>query len=168
MLQFMILGEVTLAMLLGGVIGFDREMAEKPAGLRTHMIVAGAAALLVSLGDILISRLSADQSLVQADPIRVLEAVITGVSFLGAGTILRRRGERQVEGLTTAASLLFAAGVGVSVALSQFWLAVGVTILDIIILSLLKQVSIRWLNGSDRSTKKDEDRGGNAKDDSNE
>jgi putative Mg2+ transporter-C (MgtC) family protein len=59
--------------------------------------------------------------------VRIIEAVITGVSFLGAGTILRRGGLSQVEGLTTAASILFTAAVGVSVALSQFVIALGAT-----------------------------------------
>jgi putative Mg2+ transporter-C (MgtC) family protein len=60
--------------------------------------------------------------------------VITGVSFLGAGTILRRRSERQVEGLTTAASLLLAAAVGMLTALQRWILAVGVTVLVLVVL----------------------------------
>ena len=62
---------------------------------------------------------------VQADPIRIMEAVITGVSFLGAGTIIRSRAGGQVEGLTTAASILVAAAVGVCVALSQIVFGAG-------------------------------------------
>ncbi len=56
MMQFEIIGEVALAMLLGGVIGFEREIADKPAGFRTQMLVAGAAALLVGLGDAMLKR----------------------------------------------------------------------------------------------------------------
>lgn len=138
--QLITLGYVALAMILGGVIGYDRELASKPAGLRTHMFVAGAAALLVSLADVLVAGTTLSESLVRADPIRVLEAVITGVSFLGAGTILRQRGEEQVEGLTTAASLLFAAGMGVSIALGQFFLAFGVTVLALLTLRGVKFV----------------------------
>ncbi len=80
----------------------------------------------------------------QADPIRIIEAVITGVSFLGAGTIIRHRGKNQVEGLTTAASLLFAASLGVCIALSQAMLAVGLTLL---LLVTLRGMSLarRWL-----------------------
>lgn len=129
--EFLILGHVVLAMLLGAVVGLEREFKEKPAGLRTHMLVAGAAALLVSLGDVVTSHFHMELGgqIVQADPIRIMEATITGVSFLGAGTIIRSRAGGQVEGLTTAASLLVAAGVGTCVALSQTVLAVGVTIL---------------------------------------
>ena len=129
--QLQILGEVALAMLLGAVIGFERELANKPAGLRTHMLVAGASALLVGLGSVVVQQfaVTGEDSLVRTDPIRVIEAIVGGISFLGAGTILRHRGADQIEGLTTAASILFAAGVGIAVALLQIGLAVGATVL---------------------------------------
>jgi putative Mg2+ transporter-C (MgtC) family protein len=130
------LAHVGLAMVLGAVIGFEREMEDKPAGLRTHMLVAGAAALLVSVGDVVVKRFNVDlgSDVVRSDPMRVIEAVITGISFLGAGTIIRHRGKRQIEGLTTAAATLFTAGVGVCVALSQVVLALGGTILVLLTL----------------------------------
>jgi putative Mg2+ transporter-C (MgtC) family protein len=134
--QLQILAYVGLAMLLGAIIGFEREVEEKPAGLRTHMLVAGAAALFVALADVVVSRFSIELGveLVRSDPVRIIEAVVTGISFLGAGTIILRRGKRQVEGLTTAASILFTAAVGVCVALSQLVLAVGATLLVLLIL----------------------------------
>lgn len=135
MMQLEIIGEVALAMLLGGVIGFEREMADKPAGFRTHMLVAGAAALLVGLGDAMLRRFAMDTSVnASSDPIRIVEAIVTGISFLGAGTIFRRDRSEQVEGLTTAASILLCAAVGISVALRQFVLAAGVTLLALIVL----------------------------------
>jgi putative Mg2+ transporter-C (MgtC) family protein len=129
--QLQILMYVGLSMVLGAVIGFEREVEEKPAGLRTHMLVAGAAALFVALVDIVVERFSVGLGvdLVRSDPVRIIEAVVTGISFLGAGTIVLRRGKQQVEGLTTAASILFTAAVGVCVALAQFVLAVGATLL---------------------------------------
>lgn len=134
-MQLEIIGEVALAMLLGGVIGFEREMADKPAGFRTHMLVAGAAALLVGLGDALLLRFLVEgKTNVTADPIRIVEAIVTGISFLGAGTIFRRDSSEQVQGLTTAASILLCAAVGISVALRQFVLAIGVTVLALIVL----------------------------------
>ena len=134
-MQLEIIGEVALAMLLGGVIGFEREMADKPAGFRTHMLVAGAAALLVGLGDAMLRRFAMDTSVnASSDPIRIVEAIVTGISFLGAGTIFRRDRSEQVEGLTTAASILLCAAVGISVALRQFVLAAGVTLLALIVL----------------------------------
>jgi putative Mg2+ transporter-C (MgtC) family protein len=144
--QVKILGSVALAMLLGAAIGLEREAKDKPAGLRTHMLVAGAAALLVALSDVAVKRFNVDlgTGLVRSDPIRIIEAVITGISFLGAGTILRHRGSEHVEGLTTAASLLFVAALGVCVALSQVLLAIGVTAL---VLVTLRGVGLlrRWL-----------------------
>ena len=135
-IQFQILAYVGLATLLGAAIGLEREIEDKPAGLRTHMLVAGAAALLVALGDVMIKHfdVALGSELVRSDPTRIIQAVITGVSFLGAGTIIRHSSTRQVEGLTTAASILFAAAVGVCVALSQLVLAIGVTVLVLVTL----------------------------------
>lgn len=144
--QFGILGQVALAMLLGASIGFERELVDKPAGLRTHMLVAGASALLVALGDVIVRHfdLGLDRGLVRSDPTRIIEAVITGVSFLGAGTIIRHRSKWRIEGLTTAASLLFVAAVGTCVALSQWVLAVGVTFLVLVTLRGLGFIE-RWM-----------------------
>lgn len=146
--QLQSLGLVALAMFLGAVIGFEREFADKPAGLRTHMMVAGAAALLVTLGDILVLHFDSEVSrtILRSDPIRIIEAIITGVSFLGAGTIIVRRSERSVEGLTTAASILLAAGVGVAVAIFQFLLAIGVTVLALGTLRVIKFVEGRVIH----------------------
>src|SRR5688500_3928061 len=136
MTELGIIVEVAVAMLLGGLIGFEREMARRPAGFRTHMLVAGAAALFVGLGAALIRHFSATDGevAISYDPIRIVEAVITGVSFLGAGTIFRRGRGEQVEGLTTAASLLLSAGIGISVALREFGIAVGITLLALLVL----------------------------------
>lgn len=143
--QFIILAEVGIAIVLGGLIGFEREAARKPAGFRTHMLVSGAAALLVGLSDVLVSAfVTAEfQGVLQADPIRIVEAIITGISFLGAGTIFVRGAKDQVKGLTTAASLLFSAAVGISVSLEQFVLAVGVTLMALFVLRVIKIVEAR-------------------------
>lgn len=136
--------EVVTAMILGGVIGYDREAADKPAGLRTHMLVAGAAALLVGLGSLIVSSFE-DQLLgsgLQTDPIRIFEALITGVSFLGAGTIIQHRGEHRVQGITTAASLLMTAAIGATVGLSEWALAAVLTILVYVVLHLLRRVTL--------------------------
>lgn len=130
--QVQILGQVALAMLLSAVIGLEREFAHKPAGLRTHMLLGGASALLVGLAFTIVRRYAAaaDFPLLKVDPTVVIQAVVTATGFLGAGTILRRPDSSEhVEGLTTAASLLFVAGIGVCSALGQTWLAVGVTLL---------------------------------------
>jgi putative Mg2+ transporter-C (MgtC) family protein len=146
--QAQIIGEVALAMLLGGFVGVERELADKPAGFRTHMLVAGAAALLVGLGDALLQRFNVPAGEgMRSDPIRIVEAIITGISFLGAGTIFRRSAQQEhVEGLTTAASILLCSAIGISVALRQFVLAVGVTVLALIVLRGLKFLQ-NWIDG---------------------
>jgi putative Mg2+ transporter-C (MgtC) family protein len=133
--QLGILGYVGISMLLGAIIGIDREFADKPAGLRTHMLVAGAATLLIDLSDVIVIHFydQFDPEILTANPVRIMQAVITGVSFLGAGTIIRRSSE-QIEGLTTAASILFATSIGIAVALSQLVLAIGATVMVLIIL----------------------------------
>ncbi|HKD12038.1 MAG TPA: MgtC/SapB family protein [Thermoanaerobaculia bacterium] len=134
--QLQALGCVAIAMILGAVLGAEREMAHKPAGLRTHMLISAASALLVALEDPIIWRFfnPATAPIVRADTLRILSAVITAVGFLGAGTIIRRAGGDRVEGLTTAASMLLAAIIGLATGLRQFPLAVGVTVLTLIAL----------------------------------
>jgi putative Mg2+ transporter-C (MgtC) family protein len=143
--ELWILARVALAMLLGAVIGLEREFKDKPAGLRTHMLTAGAVALLVSLGSIVIESFAAKlgSQTVESDPLRIIGAVVTGVSFLGTGTILRRGRDRGIEGLTTAASLLLAATVGMYVALYWWVAAVGTTVLVLIVLRVVGHVE-KW------------------------
>lgn len=138
--QVEILGAMLLSLLLGGLIGFERETANKPAGLRTHMLVAAAVTLIVDLGDVVIASFRQETmgGLVQTDPLRIIEAVTAGISFLGAGTILRRQKGETVEGLTTAASILFTAAIGIAVALSQFILAIGGTTVALFVLRLVQ------------------------------
>ncbi len=132
--QLYLLGEIVIAMVLGGIIGIEREISDKPAGLRTHILVSGASALFVGLANLVVVQFPADQAALRTDPVRVIEAVVAGVSFLGAGTIFRRANAPSVEGLTTAASLLFSAGIGVCVGAHQYILAVGATLLGLLIL----------------------------------
>ena len=133
--------KVLIASLFGAIVGFEREISKKPAGLRTHAIVAAAAALLVGLADPLIMRFVAlaPPEALRTDPLRVIEAVITGVAFIGAGTIFRHSGH-PVEGLTTAASLLLVAAIGLSVALGQLLLGAIVTVLSLVLLRV-----VHWL-----------------------
>ena len=117
--QLDILLKVIVAVCLGGVIGIERELARKPAGIRTHMFVAGAAALVMSLSTVLINQFNQTFGKVQSDPVRVIEAIIVGISFIGAGTVLKSEKDHNVYYLTTAASILFAAGIGITVALEN-------------------------------------------------
>lgn len=133
--QLVIMADITLALILGGILGIEREWKKKPAGLRTNMIIAGSAALLVSLGRIIIgdfNQLIMSDGL-GVDPIRMLHAVVVGVSFIGAGTILKSKDENVVRYLTTAATILMAAGIGISIALKQYLLGIGVTFILMIV-----------------------------------
>lgn len=129
--EFGILAEVLLSLLLGGIIGLEREFARKAAGLRTHMLVAGVSTFLVAMGDtILLSyKLHQFSDLIRGDPFRIIGAIVTGLSFIGAGTIIQNKREDRVEGLTTAASLLFVGTIGIAVALQKFILAIGSTLI---------------------------------------
>jgi putative Mg2+ transporter-C (MgtC) family protein len=108
-------------MLLGAMVGLDRQLARKPVGLCTHMMASAAASLLVGLGVMIVQHFKAESGYTRgrSDPLRIIEAVITGVSFLGAGTMVRQGSAHEGQGLTAAASLLLAVSVGVTVALSQ-------------------------------------------------
>jgi putative Mg2+ transporter-C (MgtC) family protein len=132
--ELQILGKVVLAAILGGVVGLEREFAERPAGLRTHMLVGATAALFVMLAQQMISAFE-PRDRMMVDPVRVIEAIVVGVSFLGAGTIFKytRQGEGVVEGLTTSASILSVAAIGIAIALDAFVLAVGTALLNLFI-----------------------------------
>ena len=142
--QLVVLIEVFVAMVLGSIIGYEREKADKPAGLRTHMLVAGAAALFVGLGNMLVSEWARKfGTQLQSDPIRLFEAIITGISFLGAGTIIFHRDTERVEGITTAASLLMTAAIGATIGMGQWMLGVVLTALVFVILHLLGRIKPR-------------------------
>ncbi|MEJ2229712.1 MAG: MgtC/SapB family protein [Nitrospirales bacterium] len=129
--QLQILLQVGIALGLGALIGLEREFADRPAGLRTHMLVTGTSTLFIALGEVLAKHFQEElpAAILQTDPFRLIGAIALGISFLGAGTIIRRNSEGsvKVEGLTTAATILFAASVGVAVAISQYLLAFGIT-----------------------------------------
>jgi putative Mg2+ transporter-C (MgtC) family protein len=132
--------DMALALLLGGAIGWERERARRSAGLRTHMLVAAGAALFVALGQVLIGEVAAAGAPLQADPLRLLEAVVAGVGFLGAGTIVAGRGAGRVSGLTTAASLWLTSAIGIAVGLERHLLAVGSTLLVLAVLAALRRL----------------------------
>jgi len=144
--QLSVLLTTAYAMVLGGLIGWERELKDRPAGFRTHMLVAGAAAMLVGLGDLLAVHFSAEdyRELVRVDPIRLIEAVVAAVGFLGAGAIFRRSGGNSVSGLTTAASLLMVAAIGIAAGLRVHVLALGATLLTLAVLLVLKWVEKRF------------------------
>ena len=127
-----------VAALLGAAIGIDREWRSRPAGLRTHMLTALAAALFTVLAfEIVNSDLLMHEN-TRADPIRVIEAVTAGVAFLAAGTIIRGRGG--VHGLTTGAGMWLAGSLGVASGLGYIAVAAIAAAFGVVIISLLGQI----------------------------
>jgi putative Mg2+ transporter-C (MgtC) family protein len=144
---------IVVTIVLAGFLGWERESVGKAAGLRTHMLVGVGAVLFVALGEIFVQRFQHYGELLRFDPIRIVEAVVTGISFLGAGTIFVSRGKNTVKGLTTAASILTTAAIGMIVGLERYMLAVGSTIIIFIILRFVnlfetkKSPSVKTENG---------------------
>ena len=142
-----ILFQAMVALTLGGLVGWEREASEKWAGLRTHMLVCFATMMLVRLAIIITiwSQTYVAHPLIQADPVRIMEAVIAGIAFLGAGTVFRDPDKPRMRGLTTAASLLAIAPIGVAVALERYVLAIGSTAIVLFTLRVMNIVEHRLL-----------------------
>jgi len=148
-LELWILVRLVIAAALSGLIGYEREYSGKQAGLRTHMLVAVGAALFVSFNELFTSASlplappgPVGNFRVQMEPLTTVEAIVTGISFLGAGTIFVSGRRGRVKGLTTAASIWVTAAVGIAVGLNRYVLAVGATALILVILHLLSRFDI--------------------------
>jgi len=143
--ELWILMRVAAAMALGGVLGIERELGRHAAGLRTHMLIAGAAALIVGLGDVVAQHFTQEQyrDLLRIDPTRLIESVVAAVGFVGAGAILRARGDQQVRGLTTASSLLMAAAIGIAAGLGNYLLAFGASLMCVVVLAVFRRLENR-------------------------
>jgi putative Mg2+ transporter-C (MgtC) family protein len=115
------------AVLAGAIIGFDREIRDKPAGLRTLT--------LVSLGSAVFVLAALDGGTTDSTS-RVIQGIITGVGFLGAGTIIHGRDERSVRGLTTAASVWLAAAIGIACAMANWALVLAGSVFGLLVLAL--------------------------------
>jgi putative Mg2+ transporter-C (MgtC) family protein len=143
--ELQILVQALVAVVLGGILGWEREAAGKWAGFRTYMLVCLAAMLFVRLGLTLIGDAAArfPSGALRADPTRTIEALAVGISFIGAGTIFRDRSGTGMKGLTTAAGLLAAACVGIAVAINRYLIACGITVICLFILRILGNVEKR-------------------------
>jgi len=152
--QLTTLYRIAIAMVLCGIIGFEREQLNKPAGLRTNMIIGGAACLIVSITLPLIDHLEMANAteMVRTDPIRLLQALVVGISFIGAGTIIKGSGKK-ISGLTTAATLLFSMGIGIAVAIEQYVVAAGVTLIVLFVNYIVRRLSFKYTN-KDRTPRK--------------
>lgn len=120
-----------LAVILGAAIGYEREMKGKDAGLRTHMLVSLGAAIFVLV--------PAASGMQISDMSRVMQGVIAGVGFLGAGAILKQENDRVVKGLTTAASIWIVAAIGVAAGYGREATAVASTLIALFVLAVVNR-----------------------------
>jgi len=145
---------LALATLLSGLIGFERERHGRAAGLRTHILVC-VGSTLVMLTSLHLLEVLAGRT--DVDPGRIAAQVVSGIGFLGAGTIIRSRAS--VRGLTTAASLWAVAGLGLAVGCGFYVGALAATLIMLTVLLLLPIVEYRFIGKKDRVASEDEDDG---------
>lgn len=127
-----------MAALLAGIVGFEREWRHKPAGLRTHILVAIAACLFIIIGLEMATLEWGTSEQLQFDPLRLIEAVTAGVAFLAAGIIFTSQGE--VRNITTGASMWLAGAIGLACGAGQILLAVLTAGVVVGVLILLRQL----------------------------
>jgi putative Mg2+ transporter-C (MgtC) family protein len=141
--ELLLAGRLAAGLVLGAVIGFERELHRQPAGFRTHSLVALGAALFT-----IVSAYGFAGDTV--DPTRIAAQIVSGIGFIGAGTILQHRGN--IRGLTTAASLWSVAAIGMAAGAGLLVMAVIGTVLILVVLALLDRVAAfgsRWIRPSD-------------------
>ncbi|HOJ10517.1 MAG TPA: MgtC/SapB family protein, partial [Clostridiales bacterium] len=134
-----ILARLVLALLLGGAIGYEREHENRPAGFRTHILVCIGSALVMTTSEYIFKLFS---PIVNLDPARLGAQVISGIGFLGAGTIVREG--FNVKGLTTAASLWAVSCVGLAAGIGFYEGAITATVLIYITLIMLKKIESQF------------------------
>lgn len=132
---------LAMAILLGAAIGYERELQGKAAGLRTHMLVSLGAAIFVLV--------PLQSGMEIADASRVLQGVIAGIGFLGAGAIIKHSDSHEIKGLTTAASIWVAAAVGIAAGMGREATAVVSTLAALFILAIVKRLEIGMDGGED-------------------
>ncbi len=131
-----VLGKLFISAILGGVIGWERHKRGRPAGLRTHLLVCIGVTLMMLVSEHIFLKYQGykNDSILRIDPARIAAQVVTGIGFLGAGTIMRSRAS--IRGLTTAASLWVVAGIGLAVGSGFILPAIFTTVIAIAILIL--------------------------------
>jgi|SRR5688500_1419355 len=137
---------MVLAMLLGGLVGMQREQAGKPAGVRTHM--------LVSLGTAVVVLACAGMGMQYDAQSRVIQGIVTGIGFIGAGSILKLNEERDIQGLTTAAGLWMTAAIGIACGVGTLGIAIVAAVVTVILLALAGIIEARG-DKKDKGDKKD-------------
>jgi len=144
---FEIVSRLSLAIVFGGALGLDRELRQKAAGLRTHILISLAAAIFTLITFEIFFEMNELMAEPRSDAIRIIEAVTAGVAFLAAGTIIQSGGT--VQGLTTGASMWLAGAIGLACGGGFYTIAVIGTLLALVVLYLLGKVEARLLPGDD-------------------
>jgi putative Mg2+ transporter-C (MgtC) family protein len=139
---------LSLAIVFGGAIGIDREFRQKAAGLRTHILVALAAAIFTLITFEIFFEMQEITQDPRSDAIRIIEAVTAGVAFLAAGTIIQSRGA--VQGLTTGASMWLAGAVGLACGGGFYVIALLGTVLALIVLIVLGKLETYFWPSDDK------------------
>ena len=134
--------QLVLSAFLGGVIGFVRERDKKAAGLRTHTLVSVGSTLLMSLSIFMAAQFPG------SDAGRIAAQVVTGIGFLGAGTIIQAQGT--VRGLTTAASIWVASAIGLAVGAGFYIGALVSTLIALVVLELLRGIEKKYMRGNEK------------------
>ncbi len=127
-----------LAVLCGGAVGFEREINNRPAGFRTHILVCVGSALIMLVSAYGFTAEHYGGMEFQIDPGRIAAQVVTGIGFIGAGTIIQHRGN--IQGLTTAAGIWVVAGIGLAVGIGYYVASIFATLIVIISLFVLNKV----------------------------
>ena len=148
-----VLGKLFIAAILGGVIGWERHRRGRPAGLRTHLLVCIGVTLMMLVSEHIFVQYQSHghNSILRVDPARIAAQVVTGIGFLGAGTIMRSKAS--IRGLTTAASLWVVAGIGLAVGSGFILPAIFTTAIAIAILTLNSLVEKKMKRNKYRSIK---------------
>lgn len=135
------------SVLLCGLIGYERELRSRPAGLRTHMLVGMAATVYTLIMLYLIDVVADFEDSVGIDPSRILQAITGGVAFLAAGVVVFAKGK--VRGLTTGASMWLAAAVGTAIGMGLWPIAIMTTAMAVVIIVALRHFEDEVINGQD-------------------
>ena len=143
---------------LAGILGWERESSGKAAGLRTHILVGVGCVLFVVIGEFMAAQFRVYGDHVRFDAANLLGAIVTGISFLGAGMIFFKRGSRDVHGLTTAAGILTTAAIGILVGMEKYLLSVGSTVIVFAVLRFVNLLEIknRWARKNENEKSDDE------------
>lgn len=140
--ELIVVLRLLLAILLGGIVGFEREVRKRPAGLRTHILVSMAAATFT----LITIEIYHEVNDARADPVRIVDAVTAGVAFIAAGAIIKGQGD--VTGLTTGAAIWLAGAIGVACGIGYYLVATMAAVLGVIVLRGVGWIEEKWLGKS--------------------